>query len=303
MTLANYINDLLYRYDCVIVPNFGGFITNKISAKINNEHTFYPPTKQIAFNKNLQHNDGLLANYIASSQNISFEKANVFIANQVAKWQEELQQTSIKIAEVGTLQLNTEKHLVFEPNIASNFLTASFGLATVEAKPVPHLKEVKTFIPVNQVAKKEKKSIPNFVKYAASVAVLLALGIAGYNGIQEQKNQEFLAKQQQEVKQKIQQATFVIDTPLPTFNLNIESVSSKPYHIIAGAFQLEENALKKVTELQNKGYDAVILGKNEWGLIQVSFGGYNTDKEAREVLESVRERENFDAWLLVKNNE
>ena len=26
MTLANYINDLLYRYDCVIVPDFGGFV-------------------------------------------------------------------------------------------------------------------------------------------------------------------------------------------------------------------------------------------------------------------------------------
>ncbi|MDA9349687.1 hypothetical protein N9R21_07960, partial [Polaribacter sp.] len=32
MTVEKYINELLYRYDCVIVPNFGGFITNKIGA-------------------------------------------------------------------------------------------------------------------------------------------------------------------------------------------------------------------------------------------------------------------------------
>ena len=70
MTLANYINDLLYRYDCVIVPNFGGFITNIIGANVSAEkNTFYPPKKQITFNVYLQHNDGLLANYIASSEN------------------------------------------------------------------------------------------------------------------------------------------------------------------------------------------------------------------------------------------
>jgi hypothetical protein len=74
MSLTNYINDLLYRYDCVIVPDFGGFVTNAISARVNHfSHTFYPPTKQLTFNSHLTNNDGLLANYIASSENISFK--------------------------------------------------------------------------------------------------------------------------------------------------------------------------------------------------------------------------------------
>ena len=77
MILANSINDLLYRYNCVIIPDFGGFVTNKISAKMNKApNTFYPPAKQITFNSHLKVNDGLLANYIASSENISFEKAS-----------------------------------------------------------------------------------------------------------------------------------------------------------------------------------------------------------------------------------
>ena len=68
MILAKHITDLLYRYDCVIVPEFGGFITNRIGAKLNEStQTFYPPTKQITFNSHLKHNDGLLANYIAET--------------------------------------------------------------------------------------------------------------------------------------------------------------------------------------------------------------------------------------------
>ncbi len=51
MAIANYIKDLLYRYDCVIVPHFGGFVTNKTSAQIDEDSlTFYPPTKQVGFN-------------------------------------------------------------------------------------------------------------------------------------------------------------------------------------------------------------------------------------------------------------
>ena len=73
MIIAKYISDLLYRYDCVIVPDFGGFVANRIGAKVNNfTHTFSPPSKQLTFNSLLKHNDGLLANYIASSENISF---------------------------------------------------------------------------------------------------------------------------------------------------------------------------------------------------------------------------------------
>ena len=35
MDITKYISDLLYRYDCVIIPGFGGFITNKIGAKLD----------------------------------------------------------------------------------------------------------------------------------------------------------------------------------------------------------------------------------------------------------------------------
>ena len=116
MILANYINDLLYRYDCVIVPDFGGFITNRIGAKVNKfTHTFTPPTKQISFNNLLKHNDGLLANYIASSENISFEKASTAISLSVIRWKNELQSKSVEIQNLGSLSLTDNKKIIFEP--------------------------------------------------------------------------------------------------------------------------------------------------------------------------------------------
>jgi len=300
MTLATYINDLLYRYDCVIVPDFGGFVTNRIGAKANNfTHTFTPPTKQVTFNSLLKHNDGLLANYIATAENISFEKASTAISLSVIKWQNELQSKSVEIDNLGTLSLNEEKQIVFEPNAAVNYLTTSFGLATVESSAISRYKQqVKPLIPV--LAKEEKKGIPAFIKYAATAAILLTLGFAGYNGYQQKEQKDYLASQEKDIQKKIQSATFVISNPLPTINLNVVKAPAKPFHIIAGAFQFAENAEKKVTQLKAKGFDAKIIGVNKWGLTQVTFNSFATRNEATNNLYTIQKTVSKDAWLLIR---
>ena len=300
MTIANYINDLLYRYDCVIVPDFGGFVTNRIGAKINTQsHTFYPPTKQITFNSHLKHNDGLLANYIASSENISFEKAATAISLSVIKWKNELQSSAIEIDNLGVLSLNEEKQIIFEPNTGVNYLTTSFGLSSFETANITRAKaQVKPLIPV---AKKEaKKGVPAFIKYAATAAILLTLGFAGYNGYENYQQKEILASQEKALEKKIQTATFVISNPLPTLELNVSKAISKPYHIVAGAFQFPENAAKKVKELKAKGYDSKIIGVNKWGLTQVSFNSYANRNEATNQLYKIQDTVSKDAWLLIK---
>jgi len=51
MRTADYIEELLYRYNCVIVPGFGAFLTQLKSAEINKStNTFLPPSKVISFN-------------------------------------------------------------------------------------------------------------------------------------------------------------------------------------------------------------------------------------------------------------
>ena len=113
MQLSKYISDLLYRYECVIVPGFGGFVSNTISATVNNfTHTFNPPTKKLSFNSQLNNNDGLLANYIAASENISFEQAIIKIDAKVAQWNLELQNNTISLNTIGSLSLNKEQKIV-----------------------------------------------------------------------------------------------------------------------------------------------------------------------------------------------
>lgn len=300
MILANYINDLLYRYNCVIVPDFGGFVTNRKGASLNKEtHTFYPPSKQITFNSHLKVNDGLLANYIASSENISFEKASTAISLSVIKWKNEIQIKPLEIGTIGVLTLNENKQIIFEPNVTVNYLPESFGLDMVASSQVErHQEIVKPLIPTTK--KEEKKGIPAFIKYAATAAILLTLGLAGNNAYQENKQQEATTIQTKALEKKIQEATFIIPNPLPTIELNVSKKIAKPYHVVAGAFQFPENAKKKVLQLKKQGYNASILGVNKWGLTEVAFNSFSNRNNAINNLYRIQDTVSKDAWLLEK---
>jgi hypothetical protein len=300
MILANYIKDLLYRYDCVIVPNFGGFITNRMSASYNTSTSnFLPPFKQIAFNNNLKENDGLLANYIASVETISFEDANKAIATAVNNWNVNLQNKSLELEEVGVLSLNENQQIIFEPNTNVNYLAESFGLANVTTSEIERQKAiVKPLVPVTNTD--NKKVLPTLLKYAATAAVLLTLGYVGNNLYQQNKQNTILAFQEKALEKKIQAATFTIANPLPTIEINVVKEVAKPFHIVAGAFQFPENANKKVNLLKKEGYQASIIGVNKWGLTEVVFSSFADRNEAINELYKIQDSVSKDAWLLVK---
>lgn len=308
MTLATYISDLLYRYECVIVPNFGGFVSNEISAKVNHfTHTFYAPSKQLTFNSNLQNNDGLLANYIASSQNISFLKALEYIYNEVESWKSILKNETLAIDNIGTFTLNANGNYIFEPANTINYLTSSFGLNSYNSPAIKRIeykqkvKQLETIAPVIATKENNKKT-PAFIKYAATAAILFAIGTLGWNEYQKIEYNNLVVEaeqQQQQVEKTIQEATFVISNPLPAITLNVTKQKYN-YHVIAGAFREPINAEKKLNELVEKGYNAKILGVNKWNLTQVCYMSTNSKNEAINTLNKIKKTISKDAWLLVK---
>ena len=299
MILANYIKDLLFRYDCVIIPSFGGFVTNKVSATFQEEtSSFSPPYKQISFNNNLKDNDGLLANHIASVESISFEKATKFIEDSVFDWKKIIEKETLEIEKLGCLKLNDRKQIIFNPTNDVNYLTSSFGLSSVTQSSLKRYKQVVTPLVTPNVT--ITNNISSLIKYAASAAILLTLGFLGTNLHQENKQQEILAVNEKALEKKIQSATFTITNPLPTIELNAVKEIKTPFHIVAGSFQFPENAKRKVKQLEQKGYNAKIIGTNKWGLTQVAFKSFTTRIEATKALYTIKNTESKDAWLLVK---
>lgn len=309
MTLAEYISDLLYRYECVIVPEFGGFISNTQSARISTySNTFYPPAKRLTFNNHLKNNDGLLANYIASVDKMPFKSAMNFIRFEVKQWKEQLANADLFLDRIGKLSLDGDK-ILFEPQKEVNYLTDAYGLGTVVSSEIKRevykkqVEEIEEKAPI--LVTEQAKDRPNYLKYAA--IFILGLSLLGFGGYQLYKDQTYrqevatAKKQQKVIEQKVQQATFIVSDPLPSIIIDATR-TTYPYHVIAGAFRFPENADRMIKILKDQGFEnARILGINQWGLTQVSFNSFDSRYEALQTLATVRTTMNEDAWLLVQD--
>lgn len=310
MMIEKHISALLYRYQCVMVPGFGAFVTETISARLNeNSGAFTPPKKTILFNSLLQQNDGLLANHIALQEKISFGQALNLIHEQVAKWKMALKRgETIYLKNIGELSPNSDQKIIFEPIGSTNYLTSSFGLAAVQTSIITHTEEQTKVV---ELPKTNRRPNLQWLRYAS--IVVAAIGIYGsyatyqeYEVYQEQK----LAVEkdvQTQIEQKLQQATFVIEAPKAVkkkiAEVVTESVSTntKPFHIVAGAFKTEAKAQILTDELKAKGYvNAKYLSKSKHHMRHVVYNSYTTQEEARKDLRLIHEKVNQDAWIYVE---
>ncbi len=130
MKIARYIGDLLYDYECVVIPGLGGFITSETTASINEvTNHFKPPFKKIFFNAQLRANDGLLVNYVAKELGLTYKEAKsqvdrfVFICHDALK-----NGKRINFHRIGYIYFNEKEQIVFEQDTSINYNADSYGL-------------------------------------------------------------------------------------------------------------------------------------------------------------------------------
>ena len=311
MKMEQHIAQLLYRYQCVTVPGFGAFLTESQPAQLlESTNTFYPPKKVISFNSHLKNNDGLLANHISQTEKITYEIAVQNISKEVSLWKNALlNQQNIVLNAIGTIQLNTSGTLSFEASSQVNFHTSSFGLNTfvsplVQREILEKMPEATEKEPIVMIPEMQSSSRNSYLKYAAVfILALTAAGSIGYKMYDTKMDEEMQMVQtevQKDVQNKIQEATFFIENPLPNVTLTVRE-DKKPYHIVAGAFSSEENAQKQLNMLKEKGFNGKILERNKYGLVPVLYGSYSTYAESQIALKEIHKTDNREAWLLIKD--
>ena len=80
---------------------------------------------------------------------------------------------------------------------------------------------------------------------------------------------------------------------------SIQTIPQEAYHIIGGAFAVESNADRYLTQLFQKGFfSAQKLAPNSYGLHMVALGSRVDRSEAIDFLRQVQRTEVADAWLL-----
>lgn len=319
MVLEHYISELLYRYNCVMVPGFGAFLTQMKSAVIHKTtNAFYPPSKEISFNEQVVTNDGLLVSYMADAEKTSYEEMLKKVTNTTAEWKSRLQKgEKLAFDNIGELKLNSAGKIQFQPYYNINYLTSSFGLSSFVSVPVTRevlKEEVETIeekIPfVFTPEQRKTRSLRPYLKYAAVGLLAISLGLTGYRFINDNLGYQQLAieEAQEQIAKRIQEATFFDVEPLelPSISLDVLTTKAKikkvkvvrTHHIVAGAFRFRTNADKKIRQLKRRGYNATYIGTNRHGLHMVNYDSYTDVDEALNALRAVKRTQSKDAWLL-----
>ena len=135
--ITNYLIDLLKDNECVIVPEFGAFISKRVSASIDYaNHRFEPPYKEIVFNDKLRNNDEVLVNYVSEKESVSKETSLDMIMDFVHQTEAVLDVNSeIELKGFGKLRKFGEDY-VFETDKNINMLGDAFGLSAFNIQPV-----------------------------------------------------------------------------------------------------------------------------------------------------------------------
>jgi nucleoid DNA-binding protein len=275
-----FIRELLFGHDCVVVPGFGGFIGNYTPARIDKSTgTFYPPVKQISFNRNLNHNDGLLVGRISFTSKINYGDARNLVEEFVTEVRKKLEKGEKVIFDnIGSFVNNHEGNVQFEPDRNVNYHLDSYGLESFQCLPLEGYDVRKRIIRHTEKDPVKQASIRKILWRAAVIIPLLSLLV-----VVPFKTDLFKAKVESttmnplvtaefennkkavdegnyaEVPKKEEKAKTISDeTAAVEVVTSVASVKNE-YFVITGSFKSQENALSQVNMLKEEGFSPEIV--------------------------------------------
>lgn len=287
MDITPFIRELLFSHDCVIIPGFGGFIGNYIPARIDkSSSTFHPPVKQISFNRNLNHNDGLLVGRISEHAKVGYGDSRNIVDEFVAGARKKLDKgEKVVFDNIGSFINNQEGNVQFEPDRNVNYHLDSYGLEPFQYSPIESY-DVRKRITKHLEKPPVKRTITRKAVWRAAavmiplLAVLIAVPLktdvfrakvesSNLNPLaiaEFESNREAVDSTVPEVVIKVEEA--VVQAPQSETAIPAAEIQ-ETYLIITGSFKLKQNADIQADILSKDGYSPEIIeGPN--GFFRVS---------------------------------
>ena len=333
------IESLLLEHDCVIIPNFGGFVINVQDFKFDEkEAIIHPRKKSIAFNERLKSDDGILAMHMVKQHIISQKKAFESVAAFGKEMKDGLKNNQpLAFGNLGTFSLTEESKIVFEPNQTFNYDLDQFGLYSVSTgarkKPVlieaPVEKSLED-LPTQTKEEVEEVQQPRKITSKFYAYILLAFIVGGMGAyILTEPNSKFVNSsfspltiriKKEQKQEKIlpvskaiatsKTANLVVTEEVESGNEEIKPVIvpknievSDHIFLVASSFKTIEKAELGKSELIQKGFqEATILPKlaNET-YYRISLGSAKNMDLAYAEAANLKKEKKIDIWVFKKD--
>ena len=334
--LSRHIETLLLENDCVIVPDFGGFVAHYNPATyIEEENIFLPPTRTIGFNSQLKMNDGLLVQSYMAVYGTNFPDATRMVNKEVQNLVACLHENGkVEMPNIGEISYTVHGTCNFTPYDNRMTTPGLYGLDSFEIKPLAalHKAEVRNHLHAPSI-----EARPNTETIQGNYARLLPTEIFEQLEKQSLAVTPVVTPQSSKVQQKAKQTaaakaqTSKEVKPIAVREVKVKTVETKkapvvaqptkpveskpavaeaspaakaaknvkkPYHIIVASVGTEKDARATAEQLKKEGYEgaSAIIGN---GKMRVSIESFSTQAEAYRSLQVIREQKAYqNAWVL-----
>jgi Uncharacterized protein conserved in bacteria len=322
--LSSHLEILLLENDCVVIPEFGGFIAHNVPAKWNKEQNlFVPPARVIGFNPQLTMNDGLLIQSYMETYGIDYNYANKILQTEINEIRNILNNEGrIELPFIGEIKYSSDENYHFLPYEEKINSPALYGLDSFAIQDIKSLKRNHQSTELVIASPKRTYSINTAWKNVAAVAAAIVLFFLVSTPIENTyvekqsyanvfpgelfekiKNESLLITQagttQTKAPQQKTQPIAKADQNIPAKEIKVPKEGAvKEFHLIIASVRNEADAKNMVDKLLTKGYKGAKMITTD-GKIRVSIATYKTKDEAKKELEELRKADSYkDAWML-----
>ena len=329
--IERHIEILLLSNDCVIVPDFGGFMAHHIEAHYEeDESLFLPPLRTLGFNPQLRLNDSLLAQSYIEAYDISYPEALRRIAGEVSELKQHLNENgSYELNDLGTIYLNDDGNYEFTPCEAGILTPSLYALSSFEMQPLA--RQTATVVPLTEQLQQEEQTeakeaederpsaatisikVSTLRNIAAACIAVLVLWLfpSQFSNDAHQSAQQLQASS--EIMQHMMPKNVTTGKPKAVVPQPAKTVQSAPiakekeeapvvedYFTIVLASQVsKKNADYYVEQLHKDGFslaEVLLAGKNT----RVIYGHFASESEAYNALRPLRSKssEFAEGWVM-----
>ena len=304
-----HIDYLLHTHDCIIVPGLGGFVVNTTGVEKNGLWGLDAPTFELLFNNKLTYNDGLLAESLMKTNNVSYDVAIKKIESACKELKTNLLTSeAVEWDNLGTFKTDTDNNTIFLPNrdyVRPQF----FGLSNARFKPAALALSTTD----NDENAYSLKSITQYVSAAIAAAVVLFFVVLSFNN--STPNSQFAeivskplifgsTSHKAKVAKQTQPTAVVAKEDLPA-TINASNTITQPqssgtnYYIIVGVYEVRDVAEKTLSRLKSQGFQAASMIERPRRL-DVYSASFSSRDEAQTYLHKFHtdNPQYKDAWIL-----
>ena len=334
--ISTHIERLLLTNDCVIIPEFGGFVLHSGMAVYESDrHRFCPPHKEIVFNPALIHQDGLLPESYIQMYGMTFNQAQIALKKDIKALYNQIdKEEEIHLEKIGVLKKNDDGNLFFEPELDSLFLGLKpYGLYPFHLPPVARYarKEKSKIVETQDTIKSQRvvympvnRALIRAIGVSVAAAVLFLFVsmplkevehssyLAGFIPCEMTSNNVYapafhadtmqLSKTEVDATEEIavsnETTQPVVDaTPPPTAQAEMQN--QRIYYAIIGSFVTERQANQFMQDIKMPELTNMGIVIND-GRVRVFAGKFDNRKEAENYINRLRTNEKLkDTWLFV----